>query len=169
MSIRLREFTLENFPIIRAYEDENNEPRFIASDVAKALGYENPSRDVQRHCKKVNKITLTTKTVGGGSQPPVTMLSIPESDLFRLIMRSNQHDAERFQTWVCEEVLPQIRKTGKYSAQSKAAPQSSHWEIDEIIRTLAGACSYPFIPGALKLELLKTCLLRAGYPCNSLK
>lgn len=40
---------------------------------------------------------------------------IPESDLYRLIMRSNLPSAERFQNWVVEEVLPQIRKTGSYS------------------------------------------------------
>ena len=41
---------------------------------------------------------------------------IHESDLYRLIMRSNMPDAERFQDWVTEEVLPQIRKTGGYIA-----------------------------------------------------
>lgn len=39
---------------------------------------------------------------------------IPESDVYRLVMRSNLPDAERFQDWVVEEVLPSIRKTGGY-------------------------------------------------------
>lgn len=37
--------------------------------------------------------------------------------MFRLVMRSNLPDAEKFQAWVYEEVLPQIRKTGSYSEQ----------------------------------------------------
>lgn len=51
---------------------KDGEPWFVASDVAKALGYENPSRDVQRHCKKVNKITQTTDSV----VPPLTVLTL---------------------------------------------------------------------------------------------
>lgn len=40
-----------------------NDPWFYGTDVAKALGYENPARDVQRHCKKVNKFS-PTESVG---------------------------------------------------------------------------------------------------------
>ena len=90
----------------------NDEPWFIASDVARALGYENPARDVQRHCKKVNKFS-PTETVG----TPYNI--IPESDVYRLVMRSNLPNAEKFQDWVVEEVLPSIRKTGGYLVQQK--------------------------------------------------
>lgn len=86
----------------------NDEPWFIASDVARALGYENPSRDVQRHCKKVNKFS-PTETVG----TPYNI--IPESDVYRLVMRSNLPAAVDFQDWICEEVIPSIRKNGGYS------------------------------------------------------
>lgn len=91
---------------------KDGEPWFVASDVAKALGYENPSRDVQRHCKKVNKITQTTDSV----VPPLTVLIIPESDVYRLVMRSNLPAAVEFQDWICEEVIPSIRRTGGYLA-----------------------------------------------------
>ena len=47
---------------------------------------------------------------------------IPESDVYRLIMRSNLPNAERFQNWVVEEVLPSIRKTGNYSMAPASAP-----------------------------------------------
>ena len=47
--------------------------------------------------------------------PPVVMNIIPESDVYRLVMRSNLPNAVAFQDWVCEEVLPAIRKTGEYS------------------------------------------------------
>lgn len=87
---------------------KDGEPWFVASDIAKALGYENPSRDVQRHCKKVNKFS-PTEMVG----TPFNI--IPESDVYRLIMRSNMPDAERFQEWVMDEVLPSIRKHGMYA------------------------------------------------------
>lgn len=97
------------FGTVRVVE-HNGKPWFVASDVARALGYENPSRDVQRHCRKVNKITQTTDSVG----PPITLLIIPESDLYRLVMRSNLPSAERFQDWLVEEVLPALRRRGFY-------------------------------------------------------
>jgi len=43
------------------------------------------------------------------------MQFIPESEVYRLVMRSKLPDAEKFQDWVCEEVHPSIRKTGVYS------------------------------------------------------
>lgn len=64
---------------------------------------------VNTHCKKVNDFRDSKML------PSATpMKIIPESDVYRLVMRSNLPDAERFQTWVVEEVLPSIRKTGGY-------------------------------------------------------
>ncbi len=109
--MELRIFEKAEFGSVRVVM-KGGEPWFVASDVAKALGYENPSRDVQRHCKKVNKITQTTDSV----VPPLTVLIIPESDVYRLVMRSNLPAATEFQDWVCDEVIPSIRKTGGYLA-----------------------------------------------------
>lgn len=81
-------------------------PLFCATDVATILGYSNPTATVQRHCKGITKRDTLTS---GGVQD---LLYIPESDVYRLIMRSKLPDAERFQDWVCEVVLPSIRKTG---------------------------------------------------------
>lgn len=90
---------------------QGDEPWFVASDIAKALGYERPNDAVNTHCKKVNKFSYGD--MPQGAQP---YNIIPESDVYRLIMRSNlkNEDVERFQTWVVEEVLPAIRKTGGY-------------------------------------------------------
>ena len=109
--MELRIFEKAEFGSVRVVM-KGGEPWFVASDVAKALGHENPSRDVQRHCKKVNKITQTTDSV----VPPLTVLIIPESDVYRLVMRSNLPAATEFQDWICEEVVPSIRRTGGYLA-----------------------------------------------------
>ena len=109
-------FEREEFGAVRVV-DVNGEPWFVASDVAKALGYANPAEAIQDHCKKVNKINHHSKTLP--PTPPVNILIIPESDVYRLVMRSNLPDAERFQDWVVEEVLPSIRKTGSYSMAPK--------------------------------------------------
>lgn len=93
---------------------KGGEPWFVASDVAMALGYTNRAEAIRDHCKKVNKINHHSKTLP--PSPPVNFLIIPESDVYRLVMRSNLPAATEFQDWVCEEVLPSIRRTGGYLA-----------------------------------------------------
>ncbi len=100
--------------------EKDGAPWFVASDVAKILEYKDPSDAIRRHCKKVNKINQQGVS-GVKNAPPVKILIIPESDIYRLIMRSKLEKAEEFQDWVVEEVLPAIRKTGSYS---KETPQS---------------------------------------------
>lgn len=106
-------FERQEFGQVRVV-DVDGEPWFVASDVAKALGYERPNDAVNAHCKKVNKFSYGD--MPQGAQP---YNIIPESDVYRLVMRSNLPDAERFQDWVVEEVLPSIRKTGGYSMAPK--------------------------------------------------
>ncbi len=114
MSSVIRIFNNDTFGPVRVVE-RDGEPWFVASDVAKALGYADPSRTVVQHCKKSIKTTiLANRTDGEGPLPPTNISVIPESDVYRLIMRSNLPNAEAFQDWVTEDVLPSIRKTGMY-------------------------------------------------------
>lgn len=108
----------------------DGEPWFVASDVATALGFANPSAAVNQHCKKAIKTAFNANRIDG-SVPPINVNLIPESDVYRLIMRSNLPRAEEFQAWVCEEILPTIRRTGSYSLH--ALPQS----YPEALRALA--------------------------------
>jgi len=86
----------------------SDKPMFLANDVAKALGYVKPANAISSHCKGV---TILVTPTDGGAQP---VKYIPESDVYRLVMRSKLPQAEQFQDWVCDEVLPAIRKTGGY-------------------------------------------------------
>jgi len=81
---------------------------FVAKDIAKALGYSNPQKAIRDHCKGVNATDLLTS---GGNQ---TVKIIKESDVYRLIMKSKLKTAINFQDWLVDDVLPSIRKTGKY-------------------------------------------------------
>jgi len=117
----LRFFERKEFGSVRVVVHDG-EPWFIASDVARALGYANPAEAIQDHCKKVNKINHHRKTLP--PSPPVNILIIPESDVYRLVMRSNLPNAEKFQDWVVEEVLPSIRKTGSYSMLPQSYPEA---------------------------------------------
>lgn len=105
-------FNNPEFGEIRTIE-ENGAPLFCGSDVAKALGYNNPRDALTKHCKGVAK--RDTPTAGGTQE----LSFIPESDLYRLIFRSKLPSAERFTNWVTTEVLPSIRKNGGYIAQQE--------------------------------------------------
>ena len=115
---KLQIFNNPDFGEVRTME-ENGKALFCGSDVAKALGYQNPSRDVQRHCKAIQE-RCTTDSVGRQQ----IMLFIPESDLYRLVFSSKLPNAERFTDWVTEEVLPSIRRNGGYIAgQEQMSPE----------------------------------------------
>ncbi|PEN90112.1 DNA-binding protein [Bacillus cereus] len=83
---------------------------FPATDVAKVLGYTNPHKAIRDHCKQegVNESLVPTNS---GKQ---VKKFINEPNVYRLIARSNLPQAEQFETWVFEEVLPSIRKHGAY-------------------------------------------------------
>ena len=97
---------------------EDGKPLFCGSDVAKALGYAKPQNAISLHCKGALKRGTHTN---GGNQ---TMLYIPEGDLYRLIAHSQLPDAERFESWVFDEVLPTLRQTGSYSIPKATDTQS---------------------------------------------
>ena len=126
-ALKLR-YRIFNGADIRMVQDENKEVWFVADDVCKILGYtQSTAKVISVHCGKVadskdlvegetelcKKITVDTK---GGKQ---AMIAINEPDLYRLIMRSRMPDAVRFERWVVEDVLPTIRKTGKYTVKRK--------------------------------------------------
>lgn len=103
----LQIFNSGEFGEIRTIEIDGK-PYFVGTDVAKALGYNNPRDAVSRHCKGVVKRDTPTSS---GIQ---SMSYINEGDLYRLIMKSKLPSAEKFESWVMDEVLPTIRKAGSY-------------------------------------------------------
>ena len=92
---------------------DNETVLFVASDVAKTLGYKEPHKAVTRHCKGGMKRPVLTS---GGLQE---MLVIREPDVYRLVTNSKLPAAEKFEMWVMEEVLPSIRKHGGYLTPEK--------------------------------------------------
>lgn len=106
-------FNNDEFGEIRGVEIEGK-PYVVASDVAKALGYKRPNDAISQHCKYTVKYRIPhpqskTKTI--------EVNIIPEGDVYRLIIKSKLPSAQNFEEWVMDEVLPSIRKTGKYEMQ----------------------------------------------------
>ena len=100
-------FNNSEFGEIRTVE-ENDRVLFCGSDVAKALGYINARDALSKHCKGVVKCDTPTN---GGVQ---SLSFITEGDVYRLITHSKLPNAQRFESWVFDEVLPAIRKHGAY-------------------------------------------------------
>ena len=84
---------------------------FIAKDVCDILGLSNVSKALES-LKESNKTTITNSD--SGSNYKTRLLVVNEPGLYKLIFKSRKEEAEKFQDWVTEEVLPSIRKTGSY-------------------------------------------------------
>ena len=92
----------------------DGKPAFVAMDVARALGYAKPQNAIREHCKSLIKIKCPEMGRLGFEPIPQGVTLIHESDVYRLVMRSKVELAERFQDWVCEDVLPALRENGHY-------------------------------------------------------
>lgn len=108
---KIQIFNNPQFGEVRVYAENSDKPLLCAMDVASALGYSDTADAIARHCKSGKKVFCPHANGVGGTNK----IFIPESDVYRLIMRSKLPSAEKFQDWVCEEVLPSIRKHGIYA------------------------------------------------------
>lgn len=95
----------------------DNEPWFVAKDVCDALGIEGYRRAISEMLDDDEKGVRITNTPGGNQK----MTTINESGLYNLIFRSNRQEAKAFRKWVTSEVLPAIRKHGKYEPWQNGA------------------------------------------------
>ena len=105
-------FNFKDLPV-RVISDPKGEFWFCGTDVCAILGYTNSRKALQDHCKQGGVTKRYTPTKSADQE----MTFINEPNLYRLIIKSRKPEAEPFEAWVFEEVLPQIRKTGKYQLQ----------------------------------------------------
>ena len=113
----LHVFKNKTFGQLRTIE-EDGKILFCASDVAKALGYTNAPDAVKRHCRYTVKRSTPHPQA---KDKMIEVTFIPEGDVYRLITHSKLPSAEKFESWVFDDVLPSLRKNGYYSL----APQEN--------------------------------------------
>lgn len=133
----LQVFNNSEFGEIRTIQ-EDEVIWFCAADVCNALGFkDNVSYTLKSHCKAPGVVKHNTgvqtgvKADGTPAIQQIPMLYINEPNLYRLIVHSRLPTAEKFEKWVFEEVLPTIRKTGRYAPALKT---SSVGEVVSLIR-----------------------------------
>ncbi len=113
-------FNNPEFGEVRTIE-EDGKVLFCGSDVAKALGYVKPQNAIDRHCKGALKRGIPHPQ---SPDKTIEMLFIPEGDIYRLAAKSELPGAERFESWIFDEVLPSIRRNGGYIAnQEELSPE----------------------------------------------
>ena len=136
----LKIFNNAEFGQIRTVESEDK-IYFVASDIAKALGYENTSKVIADHCRWVTKRYIPHPQ---NPDKKIEVNVIPEGDMYRLITHSKLESAERFESWVFDEVLPSLRETGSYKMpkqdKTKRLPLSSvNMMVKNVMSTLEKA------------------------------
>jgi len=110
-------FTFENHAVRTVVIE--NEPWFIAKEVCDILGLVNPRKALQDFPENErNTVTISYGIHEGPGNPNVNIVNEP--GLYRLIFQSRKPEAENFKTWVFNEVLPRIRKTGSYGNEGDA-------------------------------------------------
>ena len=123
----------------------DGEPWFVGKDVATALGYAIPQKAVRDHVDDEDKGVSKLDTPGGIQQLTI----INESGLYSLILSSKLPDAKKFKRWVTSEVLPAIRKTGRFAMDGPV----DRLTPDDYIRaaSIVAKCNDRRLPVALKL------------------
>lgn len=94
---------------------------FVASDIARALGYKNPQKAIRDHCKRVNETFIPSN---GGEQKAKVIV---KSDIYRLIVRSKLESADEFESWIFDEIMPTIEKTGAYIEEGREQEMVSYY------------------------------------------
>jgi len=138
MSNSMQIFNFENTSEIRTFSYDDEEPVFVAKDIASALGYSNPQWAITTHCADpisvrdfrmdiLAKIRKSNRNQGLGSQAPQNAYPLElnnldpqlnliyDYDVYALIFGSKLPSAQRFKKWVYKDVLQSIRKTGSYT------------------------------------------------------
>lgn len=104
-------FESQEFGTIRALEHDGR-PMFCAKDVAAALGYKDTINAIKQHCRGVAFHHPIKDNLGREQNARF----ITEGDMYRLIASSKLESAQRFESWVFDEVIPSIRRDGAYVA-----------------------------------------------------
>lgn len=88
----------------------NGQVMFAATDVAKCLGYANPQKAIRVHCKSTGVNEMDTPTNGGIQK----VKFITKGNIIRLVANSELPQAEQVESWIFDEVIPQVLETGGY-------------------------------------------------------
>lgn len=109
-----------NSSTVRVITDDNGEPWFVAKEIAAVLGYS----DAEAMTRKLDDDEKQNLQIVGFGPRGVTVIN--EAGLYSCILTSQKEEAKPFKRWVTHDVLPAIRKTGRFEAESPDISQAEH-------------------------------------------
>ena len=133
MSNVIKIFENDEFGSLRTLTDEHGRIMFCGKDVASALGYSNTKDAIRRHCRWGVKHDLPHPQSPART---IEMVFIPEGDVYRLISHSRLPSSEKFESWIFDEVLPTIRRTGGYVSNEEMFIENYLPFLDEPYKNL---------------------------------
>ncbi len=132
----------------------DGEPWFIGKDICRCLDISNHRHALGRLDEDERKGVAINDPLGKNAQ---TMICVNEPGLYRLIFTSRASAAERFKRWLAHEVLPAIRKTGRYESAANhpsTSRQVRDSHIEEMLRQLSVVREYRYLYGAAQARKL---------------
>lgn len=115
---------------VRVITDELENTWFAGIDVCSVLGY---ADSYQKITKSLDEDEYKLDRIKDGQGHKKDTLTVNEFGLYKLILSSTKPEAKKFQRWVTHEVLPSIRKAGKYSTDNV---QQKEAEIQQIVKEI---------------------------------
>lgn len=136
---------------------------FPAVQCARILGYSNPHKAVRDHCDEEGCTKRSVLTNSGTQE----MKFINEGNLYRLIVRSKLPAAKKFERWVFDEVLPEIRRTGVYGSVNieEVITKAVTTAVSETIKALMPLVA---TPQTLKKRVAIICKPKVRYKIDLL-
>lgn len=157
METQLQVFNSSDFGEVRTTV-RDGEPWFVAVDVCKALSITN-HRDALGRLDEDEKGVALTDTLGGKQNLTI----VNEPGLYTLVLGSRKPAAKAFKRWITHEVLPALRKTGRYSIEDESDPSSPVYEtkrtsVGEVASLLLQLKQIQKAQGASSRKIAKTAL-----------
>lgn len=157
METQLQVFNSSDFGEVRTTV-RDGEPWFVAVDVCKALSITN-HRDALGRLDEDEKGVALTDTLGGKQNLTI----VNEPGLYTLVLGSRKPAAKAFKRWITHEVLPALRKTGRYSIEDESDPPSPVYEtkrtsVGEVASLLLQLKQIQKAQGASSRKIAKTAL-----------
>lgn len=130
-----------------------DEPWWVGRDTTEALGFSNSSKALKDHVDDEDKKPNNAFVGWGNESLPPTIILINESGLYSLIFESKLPSAKKFKRWITSEVLPELRRSGKYEIQKSEPIEQRQLTVDDYIRaaSIIAGCRNERMPTVIAL------------------
>ena len=143
---------------IRVLTDNQGDPWFVAADLCSCLGIRNPS-DALSRLDDDEKGLGSTETLKGQQ----SLATVNESGLYALVLSSRKPEAKRFKRWITHEVLPAIRRTGRYAVPNLAStqpalPANKQDSVNALLLIGQAIAQVPGVKAGIAMAATLTCI-----------